>query len=88
MNIWQQFNLVNQSFLSDWWILYWGILHALGNKKLAVFNLADFHNLPNHQNKFYAKFSSYTVCYETIHNFYKAFISHLVHKTKYWIIYA
>jgi len=23
MNIWWQFNLVNQSFLSDWWILYW-----------------------------------------------------------------
>jgi len=39
------------------------ILHALSNKKenLAVFNLADFHTLPNHQNKFYAKFSSYTV---------------------------
>jgi len=39
------------------------ILHAWGNKieNLAVFNLADFRNLPNHQNKFYAKFSSYTV---------------------------
>jgi len=23
MNIWQQFNLANQSFLSDWQILYW-----------------------------------------------------------------
>ena len=27
-----------------------------------VFNLADFHNSSNQQNKFYAKFSSYTVC--------------------------
>jgi len=27
----------------------------------VVFNLADFRNLPNHQNKFYTKFSSYTV---------------------------
>jgi len=41
----------------------YSILHSLGNKKenLAEFNLADFPNLPNHQNKFYAKFSSYTV---------------------------
>jgi len=40
------------------------ILHALGNKKdnLAVFNLADFCNLPKCQNKFYTKFSSYMVC--------------------------
>jgi len=32
------------------------ILHALSNKKdnLVVFNMADFGNLPNHQNKFYA----------------------------------
>jgi len=39
------------------------ILHALSNKKdnLAEFNLADFCNSPNRQNKFYAKFSSYTV---------------------------
>jgi len=39
------------------------ILHALSNKKenLAIFNLADFRNLSNHQNKFNAKFSSYTV---------------------------
>jgi len=39
------------------------ILYALGNKKdnLAEFNLADFRNSPNRQNKFYAKFSSYTV---------------------------
>jgi len=36
-------------------------LHALGNKieNLAVFNLVDFCNSPNHQNKFYAKFSFY-----------------------------
>jgi len=66
MNIWWQFNLANQSFMSDWRILYWRMLlylHALGNKKenLAEFNLADFCNSPNHQNKFYAKFSSYTV---------------------------
>jgi len=42
---------------------YYCILHALGNKKenLVVFNLADFCNSPNHQNKFHAKFSSYTV---------------------------
>jgi len=26
MNIWWQFNLANQSFLSDWWILYWQTL--------------------------------------------------------------
>jgi len=39
------------------------ILHALRNKKenLAVFNLADFHNSSNRQNKFYAKFSFYMV---------------------------
>jgi len=61
MNIWQQFNLANQSFLSDWRILYWQMLHVLGNKKenLVVLNLADFCNLPNRQNKFYTKFSSY-----------------------------
>jgi len=28
----------------------------------VVFNLADFRNLPNRQNKFYAKFSPYMVC--------------------------
>jgi len=39
------------------------ILHVLGNKKenLAEFNWVDFNNLPNCQNKFYAKFSSYMV---------------------------
>jgi len=39
------------------------ILYALGNKKdnLAEFNLVDFRNLPSRQNKFYGKFSSYTV---------------------------
>jgi len=26
MNIWQQFNLANQSFMSDWQILYWWML--------------------------------------------------------------
>jgi len=67
MNIWQQFNLANQSFLSDWRILYWRTLlylHSLGNKKenLAEFNLVDFRNSPNRQNKFYVKFSSYTLC--------------------------
>jgi len=42
----------------------------LSNKKenLAVFNLADFHNSPNRQNKFYAKFSSHTV-YHIAQNF-------------------
>jgi len=41
------------------------ILDAFDNKKnLAVFNLADFCNFPNHQNKFYTKFSSYTVATE------------------------
>jgi len=35
--------------------------HWVIKKNLVVFNLADFHNSPNHQNKFYAKFSSYTV---------------------------
>jgi len=29
MNIWRQFNLENQSFLSDWQILYW----QTGSKK-------------------------------------------------------
>jgi len=67
MKIWRKFNLVNQSFLSEWWILYWRmllyILHALGNKKenLVEFNLADFCNSPNRQNKFFAKFSSYMI---------------------------
>jgi len=69
MNIWQQFNLANQSFLGDWQILYWRTLlylHALGNKieNLVAFNLVDFCNLPNCQNKFYAKFLSYTVIME------------------------
>jgi len=38
-------------------------LHSLGNKKenLMEFNLVDFCNSPNRQNKFYAKFSSYMV---------------------------
>jgi len=69
MNIWRQFNLANQSFLSDYGGFYIGewycILHALDNKKenLAVFNLADFHNSPNRQNKFYAKFSFYSPYY-------------------------
>jgi len=45
-------------------------LRALGNKKenLVVFNLADFCNSPNRQNKFYAKFSSYTVPNSIKHN--------------------
>jgi len=47
------------------------ILHALGSKKenLAVFNLADFCNSPNHQNKFYAKFSSYMVVIYNVTSF-------------------
>jgi len=58
-----------------WWInLFWVIgkfyiaeryciLHALSNKNknLVAFNLADFCNFPNCQNKLYTKFSSYTV---------------------------
>jgi len=32
-------------------------------KNLVVFNLVDFCNSPNCQNKFCTKFSSYTVCY-------------------------
>jgi len=36
-------------------------MHCAIKKNLAVFNLVDFLNSPNHQNKFYAKFSSYTV---------------------------
>jgi len=49
------------------------ILHALGNKRdnLAEFDLADFHNSPNRQNKFYAKFSSYMV--------YGIILSHFTH---------
>ena len=35
-------------------------MHWAIKRNLAVFNLADFHNLSN-QNKFYAKFSPYTV---------------------------
>jgi len=64
MNIWQQFNLVNQSFLSNWRILLANAIvfyiHWAIKKSLAVFNLADFCNLPYRQNKFYTKFSSYT----------------------------
>ena len=38
------------------------IFTHIGHKKnLAVLKLADFHNSPNHQAKFYAKFSPYTV---------------------------
>jgi len=36
-------------------------MHWAIKKNLAVFNLADFHNSPNRQNKFYTKFSSHTV---------------------------
>jgi len=36
-------------------------MHWTIKDNLTVFNLADFHNLSNHQNKFYTKFSSYTV---------------------------
>jgi len=50
MNIWQQFNLANQLFLSDWQILYWQTIvfymHWAIKKNLAVFNLVDFRNLP------------------------------------------
>jgi len=35
MNIWRQFNLVNQSFLSDWRILYWQKLLYLVIKKIT-----------------------------------------------------
>jgi len=43
-NIRRQFNLVNQSFLSDWQILYWRMLlyFTCIGKNLAVFNLVDF----------------------------------------------
>jgi len=76
MNIWRQLNLANQYFLSDWRILYWQILLSFTcieqqKMNLAVFNLADFHNSPNRQNKFYTKFSSYTVlypCHNYMHN--------------------
>ena len=45
-------------------MLTFSILHVLGNKEnLAVFNLVDFCNSPNRQNKFYTKFKSYTVFY-------------------------
>jgi len=38
------------------------IFTCIGNKKnVVVLNLVDFHNSPNHQTKFYAKFSSCTV---------------------------
>jgi len=49
MNIWRQFNLANQSFLSDRWILHWQmLLYFTGiEENLAVFNLADFCNSPN-----------------------------------------
>jgi len=36
------------------------ILHALSNK-IENLVVLDFRNSPNHQNKFYTKFSSYTV---------------------------
>jgi len=36
-------------------------MHWVIKENLAEFNLADFRNSPNRQNKFYAKFSSYTV---------------------------
>jgi len=36
---------------------------AVKKEKLVVFNLVDLHSLPNCQNKFYAKFSSYTVVF-------------------------
>jgi len=43
-------------------------IHWAIKESLAVFNLVDFSNLPNHQNKFYAKFSSYMV-YLVVINF-------------------
>jgi len=36
-------------------------MHLAIKKNLVVFNLVDFCNSPNCQNKFYTKFSSYTV---------------------------
>jgi len=33
MNIWQEFNLANQTFLSDWQILYWQALLYFNNIK-------------------------------------------------------
>jgi len=38
-------------------------MHWAIKKNLVVFNLVDFCNSPNRQNKFYTKFSSYTVYY-------------------------
>jgi len=50
---------IGESYCTSTMTLYF--IHALGNKKwiliLVVFNLADFYNSSNHQNKFYAKFS-------------------------------
>jgi len=85
MNIWRQFNLVNYSFMSVWRILYWQTLlyfTCIGHlkKNLVAFNLVDFHNPPNRQNKFYAKFSSYMVYIHTcIHVYIHTYIYTYIH---------
>jgi len=59
---------INHFIISEWlvdFILANAIvfyIHRAIKKNLSVFNLIDFHNSPNCQNKFYTKFSSYTVC--------------------------
>ena len=61
MNIWwiHHFWVIGRFYIGERYC----ILHSLGNKKdnLAKFNLVDIRNSPNRQNKFYDKFSSYTV---------------------------
>jgi len=60
-------NLIGESIYFEWlvdFILANAVviyMHWTIKKNLVVFNLADFCNLPNCKNKFYAKFSSYTV---------------------------
>jgi len=56
------FQQIAKYYIRQYLFLY-AILYSLGNKKdnWTECNLADFRNSPNRQNKFYAKFSSYTV---------------------------
>jgi len=59
-------------------------MHWVIKKNLAEFNLADFRNLPNYQNKFYAKFLSYTVSQKNLHirkKLYSSYIYGLYHPT-------
>ena len=52
--------MIGRFYIDKHYYMHW----AIKKEDLVVFNLADFRNLPNRQNKFYTKFSSYPVPYK------------------------